>query len=73
MKEIGVKDDLKDFWLEHLDGWSHEGKSADGARAGAGRQVGKVGAQFWTCLLGIQMELSCRWQMCDLEMRTGGA
>lgn len=20
MKEIGVKDDLKDFWLEHLDG-----------------------------------------------------
>lgn len=38
-----------------------------------GRQVGKVGAQFWTCLLDIQMELSCRRQMCDLEMRTSGA
>lgn len=48
MKEIGVKDDLKDFWLEHLDGLSHEGKSADRARAS-----GEAGWEGWSSVLDI--------------------
>lgn len=48
MKEIGVKDDLKDFWLEHLDGLSHEGKSADRARAG-----GEAGWEGWSSVLDM--------------------